>query len=464
MRDIPAITPSESHRVRRWDALVLGGALPGLVAAVRIAKQGRRVLVVEEQKATKRFGGLREPFHLGGTGPDHVLGGALRELGIPLIDQRRFAPQPEGLQVVLPDARVDVGPALGMMDELAAWGLAPPDTARAVLRALEQAGARERQALLLAPLVRAGRRLPFAAGRVARGRAASASDGPRGLPPKLESAPEILRTILDALVRALGHHAGSPPSAEARARLLGSALEGSVFVSGGGLRDILSRRLETLHVERRTLPGPVRLVSVAQQPGISPTHTDEIWSGRVMLINAPRQALAAAVDGDPPSLLRAQPATHHRVSLHFRAPRQLLPERMGDRLVCVGDPSRPIEEQLLVCVRSFPGENGAADLVAGAVVSRDADPVEEIERVLRGLLPFSDDWLTHLPDEEPVWDHDRLLADPARGRGWPCEYELRISSRPTVYALDRADVGSLGVEGELLLGWRGGDAIAAGLA
>jgi len=41
---------------------------------------------------------------------------------------------------------------------------------------------------------------------------------------------------------------------------------------------------------------------------------------------------------------------------------------------------------------------------------------------------------------------------------------VRVSSRPLVYALERSWLGGLGFEGDLLLGWRGGDAIAGDLS
>jgi hypothetical protein len=64
----------------------------------------------------------------------------------------------------------------------------------------------------------------------------------------------------------------------------------------------------------------------------------------------------------------------------------------------------------------------------------------------------------------PRWDHDALLADPPAGVGWPAEIELRLPTKQPIYQLDRAAVGGLGFEGDTLLGWRGGDAIAAELA
>jgi hypothetical protein len=41
---------------------------------------------------------------------------------------------------------------------------------------------------------------------------------------------------------------------------------------------------------------------------------------------------------------------------------------------------------------------------------------------------------------------------------------VRLPTRQPIYHLGRAAVGGLGYEGELMLGWRAGDAIAADLA
>ena len=37
MRGLPAVPSSASHRTRRWDTLIVGGALPGLVTGVVLA-------------------------------------------------------------------------------------------------------------------------------------------------------------------------------------------------------------------------------------------------------------------------------------------------------------------------------------------------------------------------------------------------------------------------------------------
>ena len=46
----------------------------------------------------------------------------------------------------------------------------------------------------------------------------------------------------------------------------------------------------------------------------------------------------------------------------------------------------------------------------------------------------------------------------------PSGLSTKAPGRAPIYCLDRAAVASLGVEGDLLLGWRGGEAILADLA
>ena len=74
MRGLRAVAARDAYRVRRWDAVVLGSALPGLVAAIRLGMSGARVLVLEEEAAASGHPGLREPFLMTGNGSDGVLG------------------------------------------------------------------------------------------------------------------------------------------------------------------------------------------------------------------------------------------------------------------------------------------------------------------------------------------------------------------------------------------------------
>ena len=137
---------------------------------------------------------------------------------------------------------------------------------------------------------------------------------------------------------------------------------------------------------------------------------------------------------------------------------------MAPRVVLVRDESEPLSGSNVVSLRWFATEQEAADLVASVVVHAEANLERleaEVEAAVAGLLPFADGQLERIPVATPRWDDDALLADPARGASWPQSTELRLGTRQAIYSLDRAAVAGLGTDGDLLLGWRAGDAIAA---
>ena len=120
-------------------------------------------------------------------------------------------------------------------------------------------------------------------------------------------------------------------------------------------------------------------------------------------------------------------------------------------------------------LRIFADEKGGdrVDLVASAVVPSDADRErvgDEIEAAVAKLLPLGREGWVHVEQLQPRWDRDELLSDPPPTRSGPAEGALRPISRLPAYVLDRARSGALGFEGDLLMGWRAGDAIAAELS
>ena len=480
MKGLPSVEPGTSTRTRRWDAVVVGAALPGLVAAVRLGMQGKRVLVLEEEAVSGRFPGLREPFWMSGAHKEGVLGACLRALGVPLIDQRRIEIDPVAFQVVMPDARIDIGEAPLCVDEWVAWGLAKPEEARALVRALGDAAEAERAALLEAAFVRTGSWLS----RSVRRGASPAVDPPatsakpprhaRGVPGEVESAPPALRAILEAQVRALSL-AATAPSAHARARLLGAPLEGGGVVRGSDpwLRGILRRRIESLYGEFRGVPELFRLVSLGGQPGLAPDaggESGEIWVGRALVLNAPRTALASAVAQDPPDLLAGPRLTHRLHTLHLLVARDLVPEAMASRVILLGGSSslkRTRDSGLTLRRFACPDDPTQLHLLVSALVdaaepdlaTREAEMIDAVA----GLMPFAEGRLAPVQEPEARWDDDSAVEEPASGEGWPGDVEIRAGGKLPVFRLDRAAVAGLGFEGELLLGWRGGDAIAAEL-
>jgi hypothetical protein len=463
--------PARSRvRARRWDVVVLGSALPGLIAAVRLAMGRLRVLIVEEEAAARQPAVVRDPFFLAGAGSGGILDACLRALALPLIDRRRLGTDSIAYQVVLPDARVDVASPARTGEELVAWGLAKPEEARAVVRGLSEAAAGEREALLDAPIVRA-LRLATGLGRVAAPRAPRHA---RGLPIEVSQPTESLAPWLEAQLRALVNVATPVAPPEARARLLGGALEGGAGFESAEetLVGLLRRRFHALHGEIRLLPGRFELVSIGDLAGVAPAMSDEVWFGRALMLNAPLGPLTNWLEasGGSPDFLPARTKLRRRAWAALRMPRDAVPEGMASRVLRVGDPRAPLEGANLVRVHVVPEKSGRdVQVVASYLLpeepSDEAALETEVVESLLTLMPFARDGARRaVASARPRWDDELAVEDPAPGTGWPSEVDLRLLSKPPVYRLAREQIGVLGVEGDCLLGWRAGDAILADLA
>ncbi len=466
MAALRSVTRSERLGARRWDAVLLGSGLASLVAATRLGMAGHRVLVVEEDKAKRSFAALREPFFLGGARDRGLLDTCLREMTLPLIERRRIENEHLSLQVVGPELRLDIADPSTTAQELVAWGVAKPDVAQAILRSLVEAAEAERQAMLVAPVVRIGRRL-------ARARPGAQGSHVRGLPAEAARPSQALAPILAAQIRALSNLADTLPSPEARARLLGSLLAGGAGFGAEPpwLSGLLRRRAESVHVEFRSLVGAFEVVDNEGEPGLM-GENGQLWLGRILVVAAPASALARVVDpASWPNFLDASRPARRRLAVHLRCKTAALPEGMGRRLVIMPNPE--VEDGLGDVTSSLYASDSAKSIeVVGRAVVPGAPALgddeiaaleDRIEARLRTLMPFAERRLTRLPIDRPLWDDDDWLEDPPPGQGWPAEIVLRVNGRPPVYRLDRAGVAGLGLEGDLLLGWRGGDAIAAEL-
>ncbi len=461
MASLPSVTEAERLKARRWDVLVLGSNIPALVAAARLGAAGHRVLVVEEDAARALHPALREPFFLAGARDGGGVDACLRALNIPLIDQRRISPERLAYQVISPAFRIDVGSPTVTSEELVSWGLSAPAPAGALVRALLEATEAERRILLSSPLVRIGRRLSMA-------RAGTPGSHLRGLPAEAAAPAPALAPVLDAQASALSNLAIAQATPEARTRLLGSALAGGAGFGDGPpwLLGLLRRRVEAVYGEFRSVAGRFNLVSLEGQPAVTVAGTGELWAGRVLLVSAAPSAVSAALDCDRvPGFLELKRPLRRRLSIHLRSHRDALPRGMCPRLILMSDAGRGDPTSRLITVTAFanPSNEDEVDLVARMSVAEDeeiATVEKEIEERVRALMPFSEEHIKLRAQRRPLWDDDGWLEDPLPGAGWPAEIDLRCNSRPPVYCLDRAAVAGLGVEGDLLLGWRSGDAIA----
>jgi hypothetical protein len=468
MSGLPAVTQAEHHRARRWDALVLGSGIPSLVAAVRLGLAGHRVLVVEEDRARDLHPALRAPFFLAGVRDQGVLDTLLRDLKIPLIDQRRIENERVAMQVVSPKIRLDLGGPGVTARELVAWGLCDREEAGALVRSLVESTEIERKLLLEAPVVRLGR-------RIGRARVAPSGTAVRGLPADLAHPPEDLATIFDAIADALSNLGAAAPTPEAKARLLGCGLAGGAGFGDGPpwLHGLLRRRVESVYGEFRTLGPKFELVSLDGSPAVRLTTTGELWVGRSLLIGAPLGALSSCLEPDAARTAFGEPRPHaRRLTLHLRAAPEVLPQGMCPRVVLMGHRTEagPGQGPMTLNVSIDPDSQGRLELVARTrLAAGDDEPEEEAARQamlarVHELMPFSEGRLEERAILRPRWDDEDWLEDPVRGEGWPSEVDLRLPGKSGVYRLDRAGVAGLGLEGDLLLGWRAGDAVAADLA
>jgi hypothetical protein len=80
------------------------------------------------------------------------------------------------------------------------------------------------------------------------------------------------------------------------------------------------------------------------------------------------------------------------------------------------------------------------------------------------LFPLGREGWVRVAAQPPLWDRDEFLADPRSEGSRPAGAPLRPISRTPAYVLDRWKLAALGFDGDLLLGWRAGDAIASDLA
>ena len=197
----------------------------------------------------------------------------------------------------------------------------------------------------------------------------------------------------------------------------------------------------------------------------------EVWLGRALVVNAPVGPLRAWLTeaGDESDLLPSPPPIRRRAVVAMKVDREVVPEGMARRVIRVGNPDEPADGANVVSILLAPERNRRrVEVVASFILPEGTLPAPEhedlAEAAVRELMPFAGDRLQRAPALlRPNWDDDQSLEDPAPGAGWPNEVDVRLLAKPPVYRLPREAVGSLGTDGDCLLGLRTADAILADL-
>jgi hypothetical protein len=240
------------------------------------------------------------------------------------------------------------------------------------------------------------------------------------------------------------------------------------FAPGRGVRALVRRRLEQVHGEVRVATAPFELVEIDGHPGVALWRQRDAWLGRALVLNAPLGRLAATLEAgksELPDFLRVPAPPRRRAALQLRALREVLPEAMASRLVCVEEPG---DSPICVALHDQDRDPRQVDVTASQAIDEGDDLAaahDRLEQAVRSLLPFSERRLGRVAEApRPHWDDELALGDPqGSGGGWPTEVEIRVATRAPVFVLPREELAGLGPEGDLLLGWQAGDTIAAAL-
>ena len=412
----------------RSDVLVLGSTLGGLIAANYLARAGLRVVLLEEEAHAKRPALLREPFLLSSLESGGRITRVLRELALPLIEQREIHRERVALQVILPEARIDLLRGRdALARELAAHGLGDAKAIRSWLDAMDT-----RAAQTQAELWEKGGRAP--ARLLQRRSAAAASEV--DLPPTPEGLEAFVRAQLSALCTL-----EAPAQAPAPALLLRTTREGGFCMPHSEISflGLFRRRLETLYGEIHQA-GSFRLFSDRTEVAVE-LPRDQIFA-RALVIAAPREPLRRflAEAGSSPKWLKPSTMPLETPARIFRADREYLPQGMASRVIRAEDDSPGALHWL---ARSPDPKDSRFDwIVASGPGARELPR----ENPLGGLAPFAGRGILPVgPGATPRWDLD---AGGLRFReaGIP----VWLKHRPPVVCVGPELAPGLGFEGEVL--------------
>ena len=418
----------------------MGSTLGGLVTATYLARSGLRVVLLEEQTHRKRPVLLREPFLLPGLGAHGPVREVLRELALPLIEQREIRSEPVSVQVILPGARIDARPdteALAL--ELDGYQIGEPSVTTRWLGLLADQATAVREELWRDSVpVNAGHaRGPNLSQRLQRAVSARPASGAAVSAQPLD-IPDSLRPFAEALVRGLsgcGEGLGPAP-----ALLIDGACRANSRMpnSTTPFLDLFRRRFTQLHGEVWTV-DQFDLISTRGELGVELPNRRAFT--RSLVIASPRAPLQSFLDehGEAPRWLRKGLPVDTAAAEIFRAEREQLPVGLGTRVIVAPGAARDV---LSLAFHPDRDHEGVEWLVAAGPGSRQLNH----DNPLQDLAPFSTDGLVRVdPGPTPRWDLDtrELVFPTADSRPLPRQ-------RAPIALVGPELAPGLGPEGEIL--------------
>jgi hypothetical protein len=468
-----------------YDVIALGDDLAGLIGATLCARRGLRVLVAQtpdslpEEYKLGPYRFPREPMaFVGESSPEErrVIG----ELNFIQTMKRRLTPVRPAFQIILPDARIDVGPDPEALERELAREL--PGEKDALFEAFERAGEVSR---VLEPVL--GQDVSVPPDGFWERRELARSE------PRMPTEDELLPGVpLGHPARALIALPGAltlgvdPRSATPAATLRAFDLwrRGVSFLDGGTetLRELLVEKMRTQHAgELRTVtPGGVA-TKWGKVAGVSLRDRDETLGAGYHLVGSPLAEFGDLfAEKRPKRVFEVQKAiqpTAYRYVLHLVLGEAGVPEGMGPVSFVVVDPARPLVGDNAFAIYLSPPDDDArvrVSLVANCPAPGDGENLEDLMAQLRNrlryrleeVMPFHADHLlcVHSPNQSrapegldaresppamaprPLWS-STLPASLGVGG---CGYDAGVRGATTACS---QNLPGLGLEGDFAAGW-----------